>query len=68
MTAAEPLGSACDKAFVGQYANVMYKRMRAFYCRKYGCKGIKDPFYYAKREIGKQKETIIEMSGIGVRA
>ena len=23
VTAAEPLGSACDKAFVGQYANVM---------------------------------------------
>ena len=40
--------------------------MTAFDCRKYGCKGIKDPFYYAKREIGKQKETSIELSGIGV--
>lgn len=43
------------------------REVASVHSRKYGCKGIADPFKYVKKEVGKKKEAIIELSRIRKR-
>ena len=64
-TAAGPLTTICDKAFIGRYANVMYERLCKYEGRDHHCRnGTFDRFAFVKKDINTQANTTVFMSEV----